>query len=298
MRLTDEPKTLREMKPDVSWSPEVQAVMAKALQRKSADRYQKASDFGNALSDAVAHMPKAAAAEAGTMVMGAATAVLAPPPATRVDASAGRQSPPPPAPVASAPVALAPVKSKTPAIVGGLTAAFAAAAAVFMMSMKGDTTGAKADTTAQNPPPVVTPAGTQTQAPPAQASGTLPQAQPQVSTPVPNSPAPRPNPPVQQPAGGTTNAPVVSYASDLLALANSINDENSARAAMPKVEDYQSKVSLPADKAALAFAEAKANILAVGAAKGCRMMRLINRNLLSGEMKSDYDETLQACGSP
>ncbi|MEX2154660.1 MAG: serine/threonine-protein kinase, partial [Gemmatimonadaceae bacterium] len=45
-RLTDQPKTLTEMKAEVAWSPEVQAVMDKALQRDAAARYQTASEFG------------------------------------------------------------------------------------------------------------------------------------------------------------------------------------------------------------------------------------------------------------
>lgn len=80
MRLTDRPRTLREMKPDVAWPQDLEAVMVKALQRDSRERYQRAADFGRALAAAVAHMPdEMTAAEAGTMVLGAVSAPVVPP---------------------------------------------------------------------------------------------------------------------------------------------------------------------------------------------------------------------------
>jgi serine/threonine-protein kinase len=77
MRLTDKPKPLAEMKADRSWPADVQAVMDKALERDVNLRYQNATDFGMALYNAIQRMPETAAAEAGTMVVGAV-------PATRV----------------------------------------------------------------------------------------------------------------------------------------------------------------------------------------------------------------------
>jgi serine/threonine-protein kinase len=56
MRLTDKPKTLAEMRPDVNWPPDVQAVMDKALERRAALRYQAASDFARDLSRAIEQM--------------------------------------------------------------------------------------------------------------------------------------------------------------------------------------------------------------------------------------------------
>ena len=126
MRLTDEPKTLQEMKPDTSWPPEVQTVMRKALERRAGDRYQKAADFGRDLYMAVDRMPKQAAG--ATMVMGAsdgATAVMTAPPPTRIDASAAAA----PAPVVPAPVAVAPARSRTPMYASGVVAIGLAAAA-------------------------------------------------------------------------------------------------------------------------------------------------------------------------
>ena len=68
-RLTDEPKTLSEMKADVSWPAAVQLVMDKALQRDADLRYASASEFGRDLYKAVSSMPESAATSAFTAVM-------------------------------------------------------------------------------------------------------------------------------------------------------------------------------------------------------------------------------------
>jgi hypothetical protein len=163
MRLTDDPKTLAEMKPDIAWSPAVQDVMKRALQRRALDRYQKAEDFGNALSDAVGRMPKNATAEVGTKLIDAQATVLQPTPATRVDPVAPS--------LLTAPTAVPlPLKSRTSAIIGGSAAAAAAVAVFFFMSKGGATPPVKHDSTAVIPPAVssatTTPTQAQTQAPP------------------------------------------------------------------------------------------------------------------------------------
>jgi serine/threonine protein kinase len=56
MRLTDRPRPLSEMKPDVAWSPQLQAVLDKALERDASERYQSASEFGRALWQSVQGM--------------------------------------------------------------------------------------------------------------------------------------------------------------------------------------------------------------------------------------------------
>lgn len=71
MRLTDRPKTLAEMKPDVPWPDELQAVMDRALARDANERYQHANELGRDLMKAVQHMPMTVAAEMGTAVLGA-----------------------------------------------------------------------------------------------------------------------------------------------------------------------------------------------------------------------------------
>jgi serine/threonine-protein kinase len=71
MRLTDKPKTLAEMKPDVEWPPELQAVIDKALAVDANDRYQQSAEFGRDIAKAVEHMP-ADARSARTVAMAAA----------------------------------------------------------------------------------------------------------------------------------------------------------------------------------------------------------------------------------
>ena len=99
MRLTDKPKTLAEMKGDVAWPEKVQAIMDKGLAREAADRYQSAAQFGREFAAAIAEMPVTAAAEAGTMVIGAQggakarAAATAPMPATRVSRASGKTTP-------------------------------------------------------------------------------------------------------------------------------------------------------------------------------------------------------------
>src|SRR5689334_22967704 len=57
MRLTEPPRRLAEIRPEVPWSPAVQAVMDRALERDAALRYASASEFGRALSAAVREQP-------------------------------------------------------------------------------------------------------------------------------------------------------------------------------------------------------------------------------------------------
>lgn len=85
MRLTDDPKTLADMKPEVAWPESLEAVLRKALAREVDDRYRKASDFGREFSAAIETMPATIIAEAGTVVLGAkAAAATAAIPQTRV----------------------------------------------------------------------------------------------------------------------------------------------------------------------------------------------------------------------
>jgi serine/threonine-protein kinase len=117
MRLTDHPKSLTDMRPDVAWPAELEAVMLKALARDADERYQKAPAFGMDMVKSVENMPATVAAAAGTLVIGAAANV----PATRVASpSAGgatkkveAQSTPPSA-------AVTPTSSRMPLMVGAV----------------------------------------------------------------------------------------------------------------------------------------------------------------------------------
>ncbi len=84
MRLSEDPKSLAEMKPDVAWTDEVQAVMARALAREPADRYATTREFGRALHAAIERMPAAEPASAND----AATRIVATAPPRRSAAAA------------------------------------------------------------------------------------------------------------------------------------------------------------------------------------------------------------------
>jgi serine/threonine-protein kinase len=56
MRLTDPPKRLREMRPEVDWSADLQSAVDKALARNVTDRYQRAVDFGRDFAAAARRM--------------------------------------------------------------------------------------------------------------------------------------------------------------------------------------------------------------------------------------------------
>ncbi|MES2177010.1 MAG: serine/threonine-protein kinase [Gemmatimonadota bacterium] len=298
MRLTDEPKSLQEMKPDRSWSAEVQSVMRKALQRRREDRYGKASDFGTDLLVAVERMPKQA--PAATQMVGAidgATAVMSAPPPTRIDASASAApAPAPVAPVAPPPAyapPAAPAKSSTGLYVGvGVAAVAIAFVAYTQMGKKDappgtDTSKAATPVTATAPPATQTPSG-------ASNTGNRGNTGGQGS----GNPGTKAAGAVNPPAGTTGPIVAVSYDADLLSLSNSIINDVTAQAALKKLADYEAKVTLPADKAAMAFVEAKATMIAVGAEKGCRLLRVLRANDLHGELKSDFTEALQSCGTP
>jgi eukaryotic-like serine/threonine-protein kinase len=150
MRLTDHPKTLADMRPDVEWPPELQTVMDRVLARDADERYQKSDEFGRDISKAVENMPAAVAAAAGTMVMGAALAAELP--KTRMAPKGGataKVEAPAPAPVAAAPAKKSPVMMIAAAVV---VIAGIGAATVFM---KGGNSAppAKTDVAAPNATP-------------------------------------------------------------------------------------------------------------------------------------------------
>jgi len=69
MRLTDRPRSLAEMKPEVQWPAQLQAVMDRALSRDAAGRYTSAAEFGHDFAAAIERMPRTIATEAGTSIM-------------------------------------------------------------------------------------------------------------------------------------------------------------------------------------------------------------------------------------
>lgn len=124
MRLTDKPRSLADVRPDVSWPAGLQATLDKALVRDVDERYKSAAQFGREFSAAIADMPMTQAVEAGTMVMNAAAAGKETVPPTRMNAARPSEKTTPmhvpvsPKKPAGAGVAPAPAASKVPMIAG------------------------------------------------------------------------------------------------------------------------------------------------------------------------------------
>lgn len=147
MRLTDQPKPLSEMRPEVAWPADVQAVMDKALERDASIRFQNATDFGRELVRAIDRMPETRAAEMGTELMAV--------PPTRVGPSSPQDVPGATASV-GAQISGAPVthaaapgkkKSKVPAYAGAAVFVVAAAVAIPILIKNSNSGAPKTDTT-------------------------------------------------------------------------------------------------------------------------------------------------------
>jgi len=66
MRLTQAPRTLADVRPDVAWPNELETVMSKALDREASRRYPSTRDFARALHAAIAMMPARATTKGRT----------------------------------------------------------------------------------------------------------------------------------------------------------------------------------------------------------------------------------------
>jgi len=110
-RLTDRPLSLAEARSDLVWPPALQAVLDRALSRLASDRYQHASEFGDAIVAAVRGMSTSEVEKAPTLVIpgtvtGAASTSASGARAATSGARPSAAAPTmPPAPAAAAPVA-------------------------------------------------------------------------------------------------------------------------------------------------------------------------------------------------
>jgi len=154
MRLTDMPRTLAEVRPEIAWPAELQATLDLALTRDAADRYQSAAQFGRAFAAACALLPDAPSAEAGTMVLSPAdvpsTRVARPGGATAASAGAraGARAAAPAAAPTAAPAPAAGGRSRGPLIGGGIGAVLLVAGLVWKLGVGGgSTTAAPGDST-------------------------------------------------------------------------------------------------------------------------------------------------------
>jgi serine/threonine-protein kinase len=141
MRLTDRPRMLSEIRPDIAWPEKLQEVMDRGLARDADERYQSAAQFGRDFAEAVSGMSAVAASEGATMVIGAANVSASaaksnPVPATRV---AGRDDAKSPARAsAAAPAALQKKSNMIPMAVGGVAVVIAGYFGVTKLRSGGD----------------------------------------------------------------------------------------------------------------------------------------------------------------
>ncbi|MFL5619679.1 MAG: protein kinase domain-containing protein [Gemmatimonadaceae bacterium] len=289
MRLTEPPVRLEQMRPQIAWTPAVQQVMDRALQRDAAQRYASANEFGRALSAAVQGL--------STATHSGATKVMAEPdawvPPTRVTewTAAGVDS----RVRAFAGSRVRSRKGRLAAVAGVVV--LAAAALTWVFTRGG--TDADATTTSgasAGAPSPATPSVTSTPvaSPVAATASQAGTAVPDRSTRRAEGRAPQT---VQQQPVGSVTAPSgnQSYGVELRALEESIADSASAVNAMRRVSILKSRVTLASDAAAVQFVEAKATMLTSGAAKGCALMRRIKPGNLGAGWREQFTEGLQTC---
>jgi len=235
MRLTEKPKKLGEMKADVNWPPEVEAVMDRALERESSKRFATARDFGRALFEAVKEMPVRPSGVGGTLAMEAPAAVR---PVTKAIAPARSARP------------AAPAKRRTPMLIGGaVLAAAVVAGVVFFMRPGAKTASAPAAATALAQTPARPPA----QAP---ANAVAP-----AGTPV------TPPPPV------VTTGPSPALANGIRTATKLATSESTARRALDEATRLDGLATSNEDKVSLAMIRAQAYGTLGQDVKSCKAMR-------------------------
>ena len=263
MRLTDKPKALRDMKPDVSWTPEVQAVMDKALARDAKLRYQLASEFGSALYTAVAAMPKEATVAAGAVELDARTIAL---PATRIGVAPGASPGVAPENAARAESAAAPLvtsrRRRMPVLVGGGVLVAAAIGAAMLMGRDGSagTRAAAASAlaaTATVPPPGA-PAGSSTGAPVAAANGPVSQPVATRAQETGSALAARPREPSGANPGSAGTAPALDIGARLPALLDESSTEGGAAGALATAQSLLPRAVQSSDLVGLGLVRAQA----------------------------------------
>jgi hypothetical protein len=290
MRLTEPPMRLGQMRPQIAWTPAVQQVMDKALQRDAALRYASANEFGRALSAAVQGL--------STATHSGATKVLAEPdawvPPTRVAEAGVRESRRSQARESGGPG----VRARWGRLAAVAGVVVLAALVVTWAATRG---GTDADATTTTGPdatsaPTSTPSvsGAPVASPVAAKSGQTGVAGPDRSAGRPEERMPQT---IQQHTAGSVTVPSAnqSYGVELQALEESIADSASAVLALRRVSILKNTVTLASDAAAVQFVEAKATMLTAGAAKGCALMRRIKPENLEAGWREQFTEGLQTC---
>ncbi|MDX2184250.1 MAG: protein kinase [Gemmatimonadaceae bacterium] len=291
MRLTDSPRPLATVRPDIAWPASLQAVMDRVLARDARDRYATASEYARDLVRAIAEMPQDAGADAGTMVMAApgkvASATAAPTaaiPATRVASAADRKSPAPAA--AAAPAAPPPTKSSPMPMIVGAVVLVGAIGGYFALK-GGDAPAAVSATT----PPV--------------AAATTPSSEPNPSATSTGAPG-------NAPGGGSTKTPEPSGAPSGLAtpssntaavdaeleaietmLGDGVPQPETAKKVLGRLESIAPKLTTKQQRADAAYFKAQAYFALEDQALGCGAVKA-GLKVASGTNKAGALEALNA----
>jgi len=290
MRLTDRPRTLNEMRPEIAWPADVQAALDKALERDVAMRYPTASEFGRELQRAIERMREAAVAELGTQMMDVPPTRLRPSnpartslsPGVPADGAGGAQ-----AAISSAPVTQAAAphrKMFNIAIVGSLATVLVVAAVVAKMIAGGSAQSlVAADTPSKPPHDSITPAPTSVT--PSQAGTSTVPAGSQDSAPLRTGGSKTPN------TGATT--PVVVQLRNLVN--NDSSDPLKAATVLARLETLDAQATTSEERYLAALARSNA-LAAKGTKKAdtlaaCAVLRKIPPQVI-GDHKSTVDERI------
>ena len=232
MRLMKRPSTLAELRPEVAWTPAVQAVFDRALAVEAKDRFATAGEFSRALDEAVY---PAGQAPRVTLQSGSVPALTDTRGEGRADvASAGAPVVVATAPMTAAPMAAAPstsrpvTRSRMPLIVGGV-AIVLVALGTGVYALRGRGAKAPAADTVAATPVTTTPVTT---------TPTTPDTSRTVATPTPprpdsqvvRAPDPAPPPTTSKPAPPTPSTADASAALDRIDRALDPNTATPARA--------------------------------------------------------------------
>jgi len=304
MRLTDPPQRLAVSRPEMLWTPEVQAVMDKALQRDATLRYQSASEFGRALVAAVKAMPKAIPP---TRVMPAAVAPTPPErmgglttqiPLTRI--SSLGLTPEVPEPVA-------PLASRRMPILAGAGVAVAAIVGAWLVFAPGNGSGAAAPRTTQaaapvsGTPPTSVTSSLSSPLPAARDSGSAsvsPSTSLDVASGIPSgaadaaSGATHQTPPAPAVTGAATGQ---SYEAELLRLDEKVKDSLSAAQVGAQIPALRRRVTLARDRAILQLIEAEVALNTSTTARTCALWKLVKRDDLGERLTHTYAVMQQYC---
>jgi eukaryotic-like serine/threonine-protein kinase len=279
MRLTDRPRTLSEMHPNVGWPQELQDVLDKALARSAKDRYQSASQFGNDFAAAVQGMEIAHPAEAGTQVLGAPVV-----PPTRVAPS----SPPAGQGATVAQGAVAPPatagKSRLPLFAGaGVAVAGIGLAAVLMLRPAATPAGPAVTGDTANPSTL---SQGSTDSAPATKTATAPPAV-KTDTQLLNRPAATRTP-------ASSEARPQSFAAELRRIRRLTNDPDVAASAAPLVEQLLPRLVDPQEIFEARFLRAQAWFAADRRDESCAELRLLISQSLGMNIAEEVDRFTKA----